>query len=488
MLFNPDEGTMLAGSHRLFLDPVFWRSVDGTTGGPLLYYPLALLRLVGLPLNFATARFACLLSMWGVIVLLYLTGRLLMPEWAARISVLPLQGGAMQIRFPELVQYSSECIPMLLTAASVWLLARRYLKASHESSDWFVFGAILALMPFAKLQSVPLAAVIGAAGLALLYFKPNHRRWSSAGWLFAGGASVLLILLAALALFGIARDFYQSYILNNLLYAEHAEVIWTPTRLWDFLFHLVDMRRYFVWMGAFIAIVAARRLFQRAWRPSPPAVFAVCLALASFYAILKPGRPFWHYLLFLIVPLQLGVIAAFAAELSHAIRPRWIAAGFVTLTIVAPLIQYATEPSEISLEPLLRVPQKITSLQATRLSELTKPGDMVAIWGWAPEMYVMTGTVPATRDPHTQRQIEAGPQRAYYRQRFLADLRRSSPEIFVDAVGQGQRQFEDRSTQSIDSFPDLRQYLNANFDLVSDSNGVRMYKRRGPRTDAGDHS
>ena len=36
--YNPDESQLLAGALTLTRDPVFWRSVDGTTSGPLNFY------------------------------------------------------------------------------------------------------------------------------------------------------------------------------------------------------------------------------------------------------------------------------------------------------------------------------------------------------------------------------------------------------------------------------------------------------------------
>ena len=38
--FNPDESQLIAGTITLAHDPVFWRSVDGTTSGPLNFYVL----------------------------------------------------------------------------------------------------------------------------------------------------------------------------------------------------------------------------------------------------------------------------------------------------------------------------------------------------------------------------------------------------------------------------------------------------------------
>jgi hypothetical protein len=478
-LYNPDEAQMVAGARRLFVDPVFWRSVDGTTGGPLLYYALALLRLAGLPLNFATARIANLLCVWGMIVFLYMAARLLMPEWAARMSILPLHLAAMQIRFHEFLQYSSESLPNALIALSVWLSFRCYAadRAKYPGKPrwWFLLGVSLALFPIAKLQATPMAAFLGAAAVAI-WLKRDSRQWQSAGWLLAGGASVLAALIVLFACFGLYGDFYQSYWINNLLYARQPELAWTPALLLKFFFLTEDMRRILVWPVVFIVLVVLHQAWQRKWRPSPAGILAMGLFLASLYAIMQPGRPFHHYLLFLLVPVFLGVVAAFRAELSSGFRPAVLGAVFLFVTVVVPVFQQSD--AEAVLTAFAALPEVQTTPEEKRLAEIANPGDLVAVWGWYPELYVLTGTVPATREAQTQRQIEDGPQRAYYRKRFLDDMRRTPPKVFVDAVAPSRPRFRDRDKEGSDAVPELREYLSSQFELAGQVNDVRFYVRR----------
>jgi hypothetical protein len=45
--FNPDESQMLSQGMKFLVDPVPWRAVDGTTGGPLNSYLISALLLMG---------------------------------------------------------------------------------------------------------------------------------------------------------------------------------------------------------------------------------------------------------------------------------------------------------------------------------------------------------------------------------------------------------------------------------------------------------
>lgn len=49
---NTDESQFIAGALTLAHDPVFWRSVDGMTAGPLVFYALLPWTWLGVPLGY----------------------------------------------------------------------------------------------------------------------------------------------------------------------------------------------------------------------------------------------------------------------------------------------------------------------------------------------------------------------------------------------------------------------------------------------------
>jgi len=473
LLPNPDEPQVLAGALRLLHHPVFWKSVDGTTNGPLNHYLLLLLKLYGLPLNLATARFANVLAWWAAMVFLYLAARLLLPEWAARLSVLPLLGAALQFRHFDFVQYSSECFPLALIACAVFLLARCHMMEPGKPRDWLLLGLVTASLPLAKLQSLPIAALLFGAGLA-----SAARKWRGAAWLAAGAMLIVLPLFAMLAGFGLFHDSYESYLVNNLGYANRAEVAWTPATFADYLFQTPEMSRYLTGMLVFVGLVLLHALWRKARRPSAAGWVSIGLLLAGVYAVYRPGRPVPHYLLFLFVPLSVAAVAALAWELG---RKRYTAAAvavFAALTVALPFFSALMNSGRNSMAWLAQLPQILESPASRRLSQMASPGDTVVIWGWEPALYVLTGTVPGTRESQTQRQIEAGPQREYYRRRFLRDLKADPPKLFVDAVGPGRFAYEDRNTEGYESVPDLREYIDAHYELTDDIQNIRLFARR----------
>jgi len=92
-------------------------------------------------------------------------------------------------------------------------------------------------------------------------------------------------------------------------------------------------------------------------------------------------------------------------------------------------------------------------------------------------LWVETRMIQATRDGQTSRQLESHPRREYYRARFIEDLRRAAPPVFVDAVGPGSFVYEDRAESGYETFPALRDYIDNNYHLLREINGARIYLR-----------
>lgn len=83
-----DKSQMIAHAITLKVDPIYFRSVDGTTGGPLSSYFLVLPILLGFPPNYTVARMcACMLISLSLIFSLH-TCSLWFGRMAARLSII----------------------------------------------------------------------------------------------------------------------------------------------------------------------------------------------------------------------------------------------------------------------------------------------------------------------------------------------------------------------------------------------------------------
>jgi hypothetical protein len=545
-ILNPDEGMFLAGAMKLRHYPVFWKSVDGITSGPLNYYVLTVLNLLGFPFDYATARLMNVICIGTMIAIVYLIARLFMADWMARLAPLPALAAAMAFRREDFIHYSSECVATLLIAFATWLLLAQDMGEHPSSVKQFAIGAVVALIPLAKLQAAPMAAAIALAALALPFLRRQTHKWRKASFVVAGGAAVVLGLLAFLTSLGLFGTFLQSYILSNILYADLAAA-WSPGDFLAFCFS-GQIKWYEIGMLAYVAYFlattllawmrrdgnqhSARQLFGTAgiaallyccgaWWLSltntiPPYqlalamlfglaaastrrlvqqpsliystfydLFAVLILLASLYAIYRPARPFPHYLVFLIFPISFIGVRVLTRLVRVDIdqrRSRLLdpAVAFVLITLAVPSFLRSKElkPVYESERWMIRAAAHNQCAACPLVNEFAKAGDLVTIWGWDSDLYVLTGTIPATRDSDSPWDIIPGPQRVYYRTRYMQDLHDYPPKLFLDAVGPGQFKYQDRDLYGYETFPELRDYVMSNFYLAGDAGGVRVFARR----------
>lgn len=512
---NPDEAQILAGAITLKSYPLFWKYVDGTTHGPVTDLPLLIGHFLGLPLNYAGAHF-----MSGVLVLggLIVAGRglmLLYPPRAVRIGLAPVMLLWSATSFFDFTGYTSEQTSIFLLLASVWpILAgvrHDHLPTGARARRLALGGFLLGCIPYAKLQGSPPGAAVGLLAVVTLAFQSSSCKRTKVplvSVLVSAALSPSLIVGAYLWIWGLGGQFWMSYITSNLLYAQAGWVGWSEMILqcWEFLKSVPGLHAVVIitiaWFAA--ALVLHLCLHQPPrwpWLPAKPlrwglrlpavplwrrAVWlsAAIVLISSGYASLAPQRFFHHYLQYIAAALGL-VGAVVCGELwmllsnSPALR-RLIPAAFILIAGLVPWSIAYNQPNYPDAFGLMtRTQGEWRRPAAIALAALCRPGDTLSVWGWMPYFFVETGLPQATREAHTYHQIEGGPLRDFYRQRFLFDFRRSSPRLFVDAVGGSNFGYgDDRPECRHESFPELAAIIRRDYIMVGEVEGSRLFVRR----------
>lgn len=491
---NPDESQMLAGALTLAHRPVFWLHVDGTTHGPLAQWPLTPLAWVYSTIDYTAARLFATLLAWGGLICTWLTLRHWTDERTARLGVLPaLALLAFTIHF-DFLQYSSEHVPMFLNAAGLALVATAFHRDGTliHRRRLLASGLVLGLVPWAKLQAVPVAGTVGLLAVWACLMQPAAT-WSARGRTVAALAALALVpavlILVYVAAHGIVAEFWQLYVVNNLFYAGGRWFGWTEAPKM-FLVIGAQAESFLAFFHP-VAIVTLLGLpfAVAAGRPSRRALgWSVLIVAAALFAVMAPGRLFQHYLQLCMLPLALVFGATLGGVLNLVRRIPQPAFRAICVATVATLVMIAT------LTPLTlrRVEQgsgpslgrfalmqgaRVRSPVALELRRHAAPGETLGHWGWMPNFYVETGLVQATRDGHTSRQIHAAPDRDAYRARFLAEIRQSFPPVFVDAVGPQNFSLHDRETMAHETFPALRDFIRQHYTLIADIDSTRVYVR-----------
>lgn len=217
---NPDESQMLSHALTLYQDPVYWRSVDGTTIGPLDNYLLVLPKLFGFPIDYSSGRFMGLLCVAGAWIFLFSA----LKNWfgasiARRISIVPLLFVAFTQEV-DFVHYSSEQLPVLLLAFCAWQVSRLDPKTTPTAPGLYFLGLAAGAVPFGKLQAAPLAIVLVLSAFAVLFQRfQRYRELKSVAALILGGLTVPVFFLVFTLSFGVFDDLIDFYILGNAIYA-----------------------------------------------------------------------------------------------------------------------------------------------------------------------------------------------------------------------------------------------------------------------------
>jgi hypothetical protein len=156
---DPDESQFIAGALTLRHDPVFWRSVDGTTHGPLVEGTLLVALLVRGSLDFTAAWIITVLLIWIELVCAWLIFRHLFGAKVAGLLVLPLITAHSFVHLWSFVAYCSEHVPDALLAIGCWALFTAWRPNGNGAPDLsrlFAAGVLMGAIPFAKLQGARL--------------------------------------------------------------------------------------------------------------------------------------------------------------------------------------------------------------------------------------------------------------------------------------------------------------------------------------------
>lgn len=492
--FNPDESQIIAGALTLRQHPVYWEYVDAMTQGPLNAYALTGAALAGLPLNFFGARVFALLLQAGALLLTGAALRRFVSEPVARLSLLPPLVFWSLTSHHDFLHYSSELVSLLLLALAGWLLAAALgatpVRSRANHVRLFLSGAMLGLVPLAKLQGVPPALALAAVGLVALWLRRPAAGLAPAGWFVAGGlaapAAGVLLTVAG----GQGDAAWQAYILNNLWYVGTAPTSAGPGQRLLELVNAVPAFQCFWWGG--IALVGLLTL--PAWKNAKPAERAALgagwmMLVASLAAVLGPGRALPHYLEFAVLPLGVLIALHLHAAGFAVTRPglatakgAGLLAAFLLLGL-APQIVSRWRNHHIYAGQFAHNRYEYPPSQAAYfIHQRSVPGDTLAIWGWHAQIYVETGLAQGTREAQTERQLGVtAPMQPYYLARYLSDLDTRRPTWFVDAVGPASLGYHDRTVHGHEAFPALAQVIDARYDYVGEIENLRIYRRRQER-------
>ena len=486
---NPDESQMITQALTLRHSPVFWRSVDGTTAGPLDSYFLVLPGLLGLPFDYITAHLTAFGLVCLCLWLLFRTARLWFGEPAARLGLLPLVFMLGLTQNGDFLHYNSELIALVLLSWGYYLYARQLRQKQPASGRIALAGFLLGMVPFGKLQAVPLAAVVGLFIVLDLLSRRHLTMPAKVGRIVLLGVCATVFPLIVVGLTwvnGVYDDFVTFYILGNFQYGGNTNQLQSLLHLPDFFRNghefdwLVELTIGVWLMGLILAFRRGIRFERSVWTIGG---FLLLLLAATLFSITRTGSGYVHYLYFLTGPLLFGLAYGWHQLLANDQWGRWVSAGAVAIFLM--LFGIQTMQNYRQGNPMNPYPsdgQNGWQLQPSPVSKIVekyaRPGEKLVVWGWRCDYYVQTQMPQGVAENHSIRSAFTHPLLATYQQRYARDFMRSFPPVFVDAVGQQNLWMTDRKTQGHEIIKPLGQFVADHYSYIGLANDARIYVRR----------
>lgn len=461
---DPDESQMLGHAITLKSNPVYWKYVDAHTIGPLTSYVLILPSLVGFTLDYTAARVMGLFFMVGSLFFFFLSlRRVVQGDWVW-IIFFPLLFFLAFTQEGDFVHYSSEQLSLFFLNIALWL----YLRQSSEPilGYWFLLGFMLGLLPFCKLQVVPIGLVIGLFSMARAYL--SGARWRSVLCVMAGALAFPIAALIWVVYHGLLEEFWTFYIQGNLIYADGQGLRQSLANSVLFLKASPNFTLYLISLIPFFVVGVKQVKIQS------ELLLAVLMVVAAYYSIVKTGNIFPHYLNLLLYPLTF-LVAILPRKPST--RAAVLCGVWICLLWVGRLIsqKYSDQPLNRYVSTQLGVP--VSPVSKLILQHATSQ-DRLTIWGWMGKYHVETQMPQGAAEAHTERCIFDHPLRQEYYRRYLQNLQENQPKVFVDAVGPRSFWVQDRATQGHEAFPELRNLIATQYDFVGEVDFTRVYVRK----------
>ena len=488
---NPDESQMITQGLTLTIDPIYFRSVDGTTIGPLDSYALIIPSWIGLPYDYISARLLAFVLISLSLLFLYKAARQWFGLMPARLALLPVIFVLGMTQNNDLLSYCSELVPLFLLSTGTWLFSKIDTQTQPGYRTLFLIGLVIGMVPLGKIQGMPVAAVLGLfVGISLIRSPIVWRLIVSRLLMLSLSALIVPAAFIGMAwVNGLHNDFWLFYIEGNLRYGGNTNH-WR--NILNFPRHMAKGEE-FGWLILFailLTVVAIGRYAITRQRPLLTRVWAVRFGfiglslLAAFYAITRTGTQFVHYFFFMLGPLFMLVALGWKIMLlrkeNSAIRlaPLLVPTLFLALIVGksalnynrnVPLNAYPNDDQESFSTPQPPIVQQIR--------KYAKEGEPLVVWGWRCDYYVSTKMPQGTAENHSERCVFGSSMTHVYQQRYLNNFLRSVPPVFVDAVGNESHWIIDRKTQGHEIIKPLAAFVKARYQYMGLYNDARLYVR-----------
>ena len=467
--YNPDESEFLSCINLLSNQLSYWKHADTHTSGPLDSLPFVWFARAGIPMNYFSFRLInAVFIQFPTIIVLYKLFRFLFLPKDSRIILFPFVLFYVFLSTNELIMYTSEQIPNLLLLISIYCVAD-YCVNSNKIVSLLAAALLVGMLPLAKFQYSILALFMLVVVLFLLFQQKKYALLLVV--LFAASLPVLITIGITLHN-GSFSDACISYVKMNIVVsgAGLGFGVPFPESLLNG-YHLLKANIEFKVLVIGLFILGLVQLFSNPRKlfayPTELLLLTIFLVV-SYFTIIKTGNLFYHYLYILFTGL-----AAIVAYFYFLNKDSYTYRIFYFLLFVL-LFGYSNYQNSYFIDDVFKKSGNLYTPVSVYLNSLQKPDNKMAVWGWNTRLYVETESFQAVRDPNTFNQLFPSDYREYFIQRYIADMERNTPYLFVDAVPGFY--FRDETFRH-ENHPTMKAYIQSHYRFLKEIDQTRIYTR-----------
>ncbi len=476
---NTDEFVIGAKALRFVKNDFNFYEFDGDTSGILNAIFLTWPNLLNLDITYLSIRLSAILAISLTLYFTYKTIEKKLDRKLVLIIFTPLVLFFSLSKDPDFIHYTNELIATLLIIISLFLIfnEKQTLKLKKAFLISFVLGSVL----FAKMQFFPVAAMILFFLFVRQYFKSKDLKTSFL--LIVGFLSpIVLVSIYYYANSNFSDLFYNviHYPLSDLITRNlETEKIIADTNslisisdsskfktlishlLLNSVFHL-----FYFYFFIFLTYVLCLKRFDSIYKNfNFDLLLIISSILFTLLIILITGSVHRHYLIVLIpmVPIFISIFL-FNYQINEPklskLRPLIFS---LSVLFIISLIYEDTKFYSKKFVHSNFNNNEINFYNPKIFSYLKlEDSDKIIIWGWKPEMYILSNLSPASRDVLNQKQIDFKSNREYFKKRFIRDFNKNNPSLVVDNVKPKSYMFTMKD-QNVESFNELSDLLSKNY-------------------------
>ncbi|MFA5404811.1 MAG: hypothetical protein WC358_07755 [Ignavibacteria bacterium] len=502
---SPDESEWISGAATLIRDGRFWHSVNGTTSGPINIFPLCLINLFSFGLNYSTVRIFCVIFIViPTAVFLFKSLKMELSELAARTILIPVFLLFAISEHEDITAYNSEHFPMLLTILAFYFFVKAK-QSSEEKTELrkiflynFICGIILGLLPFSKLQSIPISFVFFFIVFTNNIIYKNFAVCKNIA-LSLGAILPSIIVIVYIYYFDLTDAFWNYFIVSNIEYSFKGIVNSSPTwylqnfekidswigKIFIVPHIILKSKEFILFFGTLFSISVfcffylLKKDVYILKNKKKYFIYLILIFLFACFGVSKPGNVFHHYCLLIVIPacLLTGFLLGLTYETVNSNKIKKYLKYYLLVYAIIPTILFVLD-GNCYIKYILKTDSfnKISNT-AVILKKYSRPNDRLAVWGYMNKFFVEAELIQGTREPMSYLQITNSCKQDYYINNYCKDIKENKPVLFVDAVGEKSLFYKDYS-QRHENFPAIKELVNEYYEFIDSVDNVRIYKRK----------